>query len=529
MSAEELSEEDIRQIVREEMESSGQPVTTSRRNALKALGVAGAGAALGGGSTAALTQRASAATDAGDIGTPTDRYDLYARLVDTEQLSSAPIVFSSKFNTFQGAVDAAGGGVVVIDDTKREEGIGLAAANSGLTVVGKGGTVQKPSVPTNGEATWRVKDGESTEIADITFRDVVVENPDLGDVDIDNEDTRAGPDRRSAWEPVPPASSNVTASLTNWTWENCRASHVQGYGFGFHTVDQANLSGCVAEYTCYDGYYQATSGMVGSVIGCKSLWSGRHNFTAAGAADEDDFQILGCYGEDAYTAGIDIEDGQNISLNARIRNPSRSGGTGNIDSGIQVSSPSISVGGRVVVHDPNNRGATLSGPSLDDFSVTVYQSAVQNPNDTREIRVNDASGTGTFSVFGGGGTTGAIFLLNNNDNRILNADIHVEDAYAHSLEIYRSDKNNIRVTSVDPNQSAALDVPHVKIHGISSENALDNVINLTAVDNGGNAAYGVLGGGNSDYSRISGNVRGAYSSAATSGLGVNSDTTDLIT
>lgn len=88
MSAEELSEEDIRQIVREEMESSDQPVTTSRRNALKALGVAGAGAALGGGTTAALTQGAAAATDAGDIGTPTDRYDIYANTVDTEQLFS---------------------------------------------------------------------------------------------------------------------------------------------------------------------------------------------------------------------------------------------------------------------------------------------------------------------------------------------------------------------------------------------------------------------------------------------------------
>ena len=456
--------------------------------------------------------------------TPTGRKRLFP-----ESVGTGPTVHSSQFETYQDALDSAGSGKLLIDDTKTEEGITISDANDGVVIEWVGDNwIEQPANPTLGEAVLRAASDVAARPS-VTFVRPQIRNPSLGDVDIGDEDTVAGGDRTSAIEWFPPAATSP-GDPGRITLYEPNLHHVNGYGVNFRNVEAVNIVGGRSSWTAFDGFcFSGDGSAFGSIRDVEVEQNGRHGIAPLGGFDQ--FTTSGLI-RDPYTSGWYTEnsDGTDFYLNLEIRNPVRRT-TGIHRRAIEGASGTLH--GRAVVYNLqncNNFGNRFDG-ELQDFTLVVKRddASVGNNNDVPAARVNvtgsNSSATFIVSDEGSTGTAGAIHLITAYSGEW---EIQAQGTPGPAAHIERSQKNRVVINSENPCQTTTTDNHHVSITGISTELSVDNDVQIIARDANGNAAYGVVGGANEDYNRLSGNVRGAYATAATDALSTNDDTTDMI-
>jgi hypothetical protein len=453
--------------------------------------------------------------------------------MDAQSVSTdGPVEMSSAYSSYQAALDAAAGGILYINDTKREEAITYDQTHDGTTIIGVGDNwVQKPSNPTDGEATFRVADGTSGTVRNMTWIGVQVENPDLVDGDILTNDAQPGSDwRRPAWERGPPNSTNVTCALEDCVWINCKVNRVQGHGFALDQAERARVVNCTARRTAFDGFYQKRSGGDIKFIGCDSIWAGRHNFTSATQpAEEDSVHMIGCYGEDAYLAGVDMEDGRHLHLDVTVKNTSRKQNTGfGTNSGLNVNANSEKVTGTIRVINPNVRVATILG-RCEDLTIISHRDddGTQIPTDVPGVDIQGASGSLNVDLeHACGATEASVNFGGVSDWRVEGV---IRESQGQSVSAYESQNCRIDVTSINPCLNASnLDgagTSHVELDDGGANACEDWHISILASDANGNAENGVAGsGGDTSYIVVEGSLRNAYTNNATVGLSTNSST-----
>jgi hypothetical protein len=524
---------------------NGRLPNVSRRQTLTGLlaggallGTAGSASAKSGksdgGSLFAKTGHDHSGDDLGE-GEPVSRIDVTN--LNTDHFSvTGPVATSSEYGTIQAALDAAAGGLLLINDTKTEEGIAIGPEHSVTTIrcVGRHG-IHQPANPTGGVAVIQSANADST-VEDVTFIDLRIFNPSLGDGDIDNEDTIA--DQKTRTNGVEWRAPVVSNPTTPFRFEFVRPhiDHVNGYGIALqgardtYTVRDGNVTN-----VCYDGYYARTYGSEVTITydGCFAADCGRHNFSMSGTAAGKRAYVSGV-SMNAYTSGLDIEHGRNVTLDLTTigagRATPKTGGSSALHSGLYISDPSARVNGVFRSINPKGYSAYLKaapdGLTISHTDDVGKSSALLPPIwlDKFEGGALTVDATGGGIAEGGNSTSGVVYL-----NQINNLTINgtIRNAWGSSLTIDSSAHNDIDIVSAQPQQSGKGSA-HVYLRDRDSA-PTHNDITVVADEDAGNAEYAVNAVADAaDYNRYSGVVAGAFASSATTGVGANSDANALL-
>lgn len=461
---------------------------------------------------------------------PAEDRGVRGNVIKPKSIGDGPITFSSQYSTYQQAIDAAGQGLLFIDDTKREENITLSlnTPNDGIDIIGLGDNwVEKPTNPTNGVPTFNTNGS----VSNVRFVNIKIRNPDLGDGDIGNQSTIAGGDQRDG-------ISHSGGAAVNWEIISPTIHHIQGYGIRITlaedtlTVRDGNIW-----RVAFDSYYaRDDNGESARFIDCYSGWSGRHNYAIANnsSSSNEENVITGCYGEDAFTAGIDLEDAGRTHLEATIQNASRSNNSGSVNSGLNVSADSGPVSGTFKSVDHNVQAADITGETEGLTIISERSANEANPNGVTPVVINGVGSERqhdiTVKVIRGGNTSGAVSLTDVDGGHI---EIIGRETQGATVSLVGVQKSVIHVVSKEPVQDSANVTgeyqSHIAVKDSSNRVSQDNDVTIVARDlDGGveNAVYDDSDG--SGYSRYSGNVRNAYSNQATYLPGTGDDDTDLM-
>jgi len=449
------------------------------------------------------------------LGTSSNRQDAYVDALDGQSISTdGPVEMSSEYASIQAALDAAAGGTLFINDTKTEEDIRFDSQHNYTTIWFVGGNaIEQPASPS--ASAVMQGNNNSNEVVDVTIYDLEIYNPNLSDGDINNVDTTSG---AFVWN----TSDVTTGAMRDWTFINPTVHHVQGDGIGARnpagtlrvinpTVHDVGNDGVRARTpsTVNDGVE-----IIFENIDCRDV--GRHATSISGDARASNIRITG-YGENTYLGIVDLEEGQNVSLDVRGKNSNLKGGTGEASSGLNVGADSENVTGYFEVVNPGQKGAHIQN-HVDDLTVVTRRTDgnAQNPQNQAAVEVtNTASGTLNAEIYGGGSDKAALAVVVPTN---MDIDAHVEEAYAASYRCYRHNHAKVNLTSIDPAQggaSLAADFrTHVHLSGSASTQVENMTYHINAEDANGNAEHVVVGdAGNAASNLYLGSAAGAYTSA----------------
>lgn len=459
-------------------------------------------------------------------------------------------VRSSDYGTIQAALDEAAGEELLIDDTKTEEGIGLRPVHSDTTIRCVGGHgIRQPASSTPGTPViGRDKSiGGGNPVYDVTFVDLNISNPSVSDADIQNEDTLPGGDRTDgfAWQ-----SGSPVSYAHRFEFIRPHIHHVQGHGIGCSfTQDAFTVRDGYVHDVAFDAYYArsyggppGTDGPVVTYDGCYAADCGRHNFCVAGNAGEARFHVSGV-GKRAYTAGIDVEDGYNATIDATIHESGRAtsitGNNSDLHSGMYVANGSGPPTGRLKVINPHGCAVTLKAGAK-DLSVVVEHDSPGHPNDLPDVRLDrvdvadeTTAADITCNINGGGCSKGSIQVYETSNARI---EATVADVSGPAAVFSDGSNNQLDLayenvcTAGGGSQTA--DAVVLDADGAATGTFHTGAIRDFILDLNGDAAnvqHAVSGSGDVDYTLVRGNVRTGYAAASsTSGLGANSNVSGLL-
>lgn len=477
--------------------------------------------------------------------------------LNPQTLGNGPISFSSKYDTFQAALDDSAGGHLFIDDTKVEEGIGIGSEHSGTTIqcIGENG-IRQPDNPTMNIPVIHRKDGNSDHVRDITFIDLYIFNSSNNSADIDNEDTyddQSSPNRNWSafrWHASPLSG---TGGMVRFKFIRPRIENINGFGICCRDVIHSVhvIDGNVRN-TMYDAYYTRVDSNDTDpephieYRGCVSKNSGRHNFSVAGDSTENSAYISGV-GKNAYTSGVDIEHGNNITLDVTVRNSGQATsttGASALHSGLYVSDPSSNVGGYIRIIDPDGYGAFLKAPP-DGLTISHKETrGGESPGDAPPIILDkfdggnltlNSDGGGAFVSSGDSQVNDGLLRIDGVYN--LSLDATIVNSQGPSIRMRGSKYNRISLTSKDPMKGSGTTyrTAHVVLAPFGGEGASANVFELLCQTTHSNVNHIVNNtnenqSAGSNYSKYSGVAYNAHeTSPAIRGIQSGSDDSDLIT
>jgi len=450
------------------------------------------------------------------------------------KIGSGPEVYLSSVADLQTAINDASGGHVVIDETVQEEDISIGEADAGLVMEWVGDNwLEQPSDDKDGVEIIGINSDNPPSDCDVKLINPRIRNPNLSDADIGEEDSL---NQGNSTDAI--AVSDVRRLYI----ERPEIHHLNGFGIKAAKVHEVLtvVSGEIYQ-TGWDGIYSGgTAGETDDnqvrIDGVHCRNNGRHNVAIAGDPVEGHVHVSGVL-ENAFAAGLDLEDAGPTHVDLTVQNPSTGGGTGFIDSGCKFSSGSESLSGEIRVENPNNSGYAGKSGQYEDLHIEVRGASAGK--DAAFLK-SAPQGSVSLRVVGGGKDAGAIRFLDNKESLPggLSATAVVEDAHGASVRWRNMAGCSLDLVSRDPVQAGAAnvdadDATHLKVSGNSGNNAIAryNDIRIVAVDNDGGADHAVtVGTSNSDENknRYHGNVVGGYSDTATDGLGSSSDTSGLI-